>query len=110
MSYLLDTNIVAEVIRRNQKILDKLENLQSQQRHVFLSCITYYEVKRGLLHANANSKLSEFNTFCLNVTVLFLNDLVTIEKASEISVTVPSSPGNDFPPIFVISDSVFEAT
>lgn len=84
MSYLLDTNIVAGVIRKNQNILDKLEELQSQQRELFISCITYYEVKRGLLYANATRQLSDFNSFCLNVTVLFLDDLATIERASEI--------------------------
>nr|WP_255327329.1 PIN domain-containing protein [Synechocystis sp. PCC 7509] len=49
-----------------------------------MSCISYYEIKRGLLAINATNKLSAFNEFCRKYNVVLLDDLQIIEKASEI--------------------------
>ncbi len=56
------------------------------EEYLFISCITYYEIKRGLLYVNATRKLSIFNEFCQEVTILFLDNLEIIEKASEIYI------------------------
>lgn len=48
MSYLLDTNMVSYILKKNDKIKKKLEDVRSQGLDVFISCIAYYEVKRGL--------------------------------------------------------------
>lgn len=59
--------------------------MERQGQEVFISCITYYEIKRGLLAANATSQLSTFNDFCSRkVTVLLVDDIEIIERASEI--------------------------
>ena len=49
-----------------------------------MSCITYYEVKRGLLAVNATRKISDFLVLCQEAQVLLLDDLEIIERASEI--------------------------
>lgn len=84
MGYLLDTNIVTAQLKNNQKVKEKLRELGNQGEEVFISCLTYYEIKRGLLAVNAISKLSTFNEFCKEIRVVLLDDLQIIEKAAEI--------------------------
>ncbi len=85
MSYLLDTNIVTGIIKKNPKINTKLNQIRFEGTELFISCITYYEVKRGLLYVNATRKLSDFNSLCSSkIKVIFLDDIQIIEKASEI--------------------------
>lgn len=85
MSYLLDTNIVSGIIKKNPRINVKLEEVRFEGAQLFISCITYYEVKRGLLYLNATRQLSDFNRLCTSkIKVAFLDDIQIIEKASEI--------------------------
>lgn len=84
MTYLLDTNIVTYVLKRNATVDKKLRDVRTLGQEVFISCITFYEIKRGLLAVNATRQLSEFNRFCRNYKVLLLDDIETIEKACEI--------------------------
>lgn len=84
MTYLLDTNIVSYILKRNATVDKKLLEVNSRGEEVFISCITYYEVKRGLLAVNATKQLAEFNQFVRKYGVLFLDDIEIIEKACEI--------------------------
>ncbi|WP_228036480.1 PIN domain-containing protein [Dolichospermum flos-aquae] len=52
---------------------------------IFISCITYYEIKRGLISLNATKQLVDFHGFCNDYPVLFLDDLEIIEKSCEIN-------------------------
>ena len=58
--------------------------MRRQRQEVFISGISYYEVKRGLLAVNAISKLSTFNEFCREFRVLLLDNIEILERASEI--------------------------
>ncbi|WP_199248075.1 type II toxin-antitoxin system VapC family toxin [[Phormidium] sp. ETS-05] len=84
MDYILDTNIVSAVVNQNPKILAKLQEVELNEEEVFISCITYYEAKRGLLAVNATRKMSIFSAFCASVEILFLDDMAIIETASRI--------------------------
>ncbi|MEH2453400.1 type II toxin-antitoxin system VapC family toxin [Nostoc sp.] len=86
MAYLLDTNIVSYILRRNATVSRKLRDANRSGQEVFISCITYYEVKRGLLYANATRQIADFNHFYRKYEVLFLDDIEIIEKACEIHV------------------------
>ena len=86
MTYLLDTNIVSYILRRNTTVGRKLRDVNRSGEEVFISCITYYELKRGLLYANATRQLAEFNQFYSKYEVLFLDDIEIIEKTCEIHV------------------------
>ncbi|WP_293119828.1 type II toxin-antitoxin system VapC family toxin [Okeania sp. SIO1I7] len=86
VNYLLDTNIVSAFVNQNQKIRDKLLEVYTREQDIYISCISFYEVQRGLLYVNATRKLSQFNEFCQEVTILFLDNLEIIEKASEIHI------------------------
>lgn len=84
MTYLLDTNIVSYILKRNANIDNKFREARRLQKDIFISCITYYEVKRGLLAINATRQLADFTVFCHRYQILFLDDIAILEKACEI--------------------------
>ncbi|MBN3945986.1 MAG: type II toxin-antitoxin system VapC family toxin [Nostoc sp. NMS7] len=86
MSYLLDSNIVSYILKRNVIVEQKFREVRRLKQDVFISCITYYEVKRGLLAINATRQLAEFNKFCQIYKILLIDDLEIIELACEIYV------------------------
>lgn len=47
MTYLLDTNIVSYILKRNVIVDQKFREVLRLKQDVFISCITYYEVKRA---------------------------------------------------------------
>lgn len=71
MSYLLDTNIISNIVKKNEIVKAKFWELKFREEKFFISVISYYEVKRGLLYASATRQISNFNGFCQEVTVLF---------------------------------------
>ncbi|MBC6420449.1 MAG: type II toxin-antitoxin system VapC family toxin [Hormoscilla sp. SP5CHS1] len=83
MSYLLDTNIVTAILKKNQKIHQKLGELDILGEKVCLPGMTYYEVKRGLIAANATRQLYDLNELCKKYQVL-PSDLDILERATEI--------------------------
>lgn len=84
MTYLLDTNIVSYLLKRNINVEKKLGDVTLLGEEVFISCITYYEVKRGLLAVNATRQLADFKQLCSDYEVLYLDDLEIIERACQI--------------------------
>jgi tRNA(fMet)-specific endonuclease VapC len=52
---------------------------------MFISCVTYFEVKGGLLAKNATRKLEIFNDLCSKkVGILYLEDQKILDRASQI--------------------------
>jgi len=90
MAYLLDTNIVTAILKRNENINNKLKEVNRQGQEVFISCITYYELKRGLLYANATRQLSDLNQLIQNYRILWLDSIEIIERACEIHANLKS--------------------
>ncbi|MDJ1168159.1 PIN domain-containing protein [Roseofilum sp. BLCC_M154] len=82
--YLLDTNVVSAILRKNLTVKQKLVQLSVQKKRAYISGITYYEVKRGLMASNATRKLAEFERICRRTPILFWNDIAILEKAAEI--------------------------
>lgn len=86
MAYLLDTNIVTYILKRNPIVDQRFREVLRLKQNVFISCITYYEVKRGLLAINATRQLADFQKFCQTYKSLLIDDIAIIEKACEIHV------------------------
>lgn len=86
MTYLLDTNIVSYILRKNTIVDNRLQEVTRLGEEVFISCISYYEVKRGLIAASATRQLVEFDIFFRKYEVLFLDDIEIIENACKIQV------------------------
>lgn len=84
MGYLLDTNIISAHLKQNNQVQQKLSALEIRGEQLFISCISFYEVKRGLQAVNASRQILNFNLFCRRVEILFLDDMAIIETASRI--------------------------
>jgi tRNA(fMet)-specific endonuclease VapC len=84
MSYLLDTNIVSFAIKDNLEIKQKLEAMRFQRIKIYISCITYFEIKRGLIAVDAPKQRERFNKLCQDYQIILLDDLAILEKAAEI--------------------------
>jgi tRNA(fMet)-specific endonuclease VapC len=78
MTYLLDTNIVSFAIKNNLIIKERLEELRSQEELISISCITYFEVNRGLFAVKASKQLERFDDFCKDFEIIFLDDLAIL--------------------------------
>ncbi|BAY31589.1 PilT protein [Nostoc carneum NIES-2107] len=84
MNYLLDTNIVSYILKKNATIDYKFREARRLQKEIFISCITYYEIKRGLLAINATRQMTDFALFCNRYQILLLDDIAILDKACEI--------------------------
>ncbi len=84
MNYLLDTNIITAILKRNETINRKFLQVRKQKQSVFTSCISYYEVKRGLISVNATRQLANLRDLCQLANILLLDDLEILETASKI--------------------------
>ncbi|MDB9306247.1 MULTISPECIES: type II toxin-antitoxin system VapC family toxin [Cyanophyceae] len=84
MNYLLDTNIVSAILKNNPKVIKPLDKIRIQGEKVFISRMTYYEIKRGYLAVKAHRKLLNFENFCDEYFVLLLDDMAIFNKATEI--------------------------
>ncbi|MDR1208877.1 MAG: PIN domain-containing protein [Clostridiales bacterium] len=62
MIFALDTNIVSYVLRGNESIMNRCES--SDNDAIVIPLIVYYEIKRGLISANATTKLTSLNRLC----------------------------------------------
>lgn len=71
-------------MENNEKIKMKLGEVAFYEKEVYISAISYYEIKRGLLARNATRKLDIFEEFCNEIKILFLNSQEIFDKASEI--------------------------
>ncbi|HHH41637.1 MAG TPA: type II toxin-antitoxin system VapC family toxin, partial [Chloroflexi bacterium] len=58
--YLLDTNIVTAILRKNPQVADRLRAALASNARVFISAVVYYEIKRGLLKRDASRQLAAF--------------------------------------------------
>ncbi|MEH2358131.1 type II toxin-antitoxin system VapC family toxin [Nostoc sp.] len=86
MTYLLDSNIVSYILKKVATVNNKLQEVNLRGEEIFISCITYYEIKRGLLAINATRQLADFHQFCKDYKILFLDDIKIIERACDIHV------------------------
>ena len=77
MSYLLDTNIVSLIIKRNLEIYQKIEDVKAQRKSIFISCITYFEIKRGLLAVAAPKQRERFNQLSQDYSGKRLSEIQT---------------------------------
>ena len=84
MNYLLDTNIVSAILKNNPKVIKPLDKIRIQNKKVFISGMTYYEIKRGYLAIKASRKLIDFENLCDEYQVLLLDDMAIFKKATEI--------------------------
>lgn len=82
--YILDTNIVSALIKGDQKVRQKFDYSLAVGKTILISALTYYEIKRGLLHKNALRKIDAFAKLCEDVVIVGIDPTAIPEKAAEI--------------------------
>jgi len=58
LTYVLDTNVISDALRQNERVRSQLRRSVVEENTVCLCQPVYYELLRGLLKANAVTKLS----------------------------------------------------
>jgi tRNA(fMet)-specific endonuclease VapC len=58
--YLLDTNIVTAILKKDHQVFNRLQVKLAANAHILISAVVYYEIKRGLLKRNAVHQLAVF--------------------------------------------------
>ena len=81
--FVLDSNILSFYLRRNQQIIDKVQNTLLKGHEVLICPIAYYEVKRGLIAIKAEKRLMEFAALCKILGVGQLDNTI-LDYAAEI--------------------------
>jgi len=84
MNYVLDTNIISALMKNDGKLKRKLQVVTLRGSEIFINGISYYEIKRGLLAANATKKLKIFDEICKKLKLILLDSKHIFNKASEI--------------------------
>jgi predicted nucleic acid-binding protein len=64
MMYALDTNIISYMLRKDKRVCERYLEESYQGHECVIPPVTYYEIKRGLLAANANARAREFDLLC----------------------------------------------
>ena len=89
MHYLLDSNVVIDILRNDEKVVMK-HHLEAVKGNKMSICsIVYYEVVRGFKKIEATKKLETFLSYYKNWEILPL-DMKSIEKAIEIYIKLPN--------------------
>ena len=60
-NYLLDTNIITSILKKNEAIHKKLKNTLSQNANILLSPVVFYEIYRGLYHKGMKKEIKFLN-------------------------------------------------
>ncbi len=99
MHCLLDTNIVSGFINNVGEVKTRLCQIAAEEKEVFISIITHYEIRRGLLAVNAVRKMKIFEQFCIEFKVLPFDTFELSERAAEIHTELKKQgrpiPDND---------------
>lgn len=83
MSYLLDTNVVSDIMRNDRTVTKRYELETLKRSKIFICPIVYYEVVRGFKVVSASKRLKEFLELCKDWGMLPF-DIRVAEKAADI--------------------------
>lgn len=84
---LLDTDILSEFLRGNQKVVSKVDGYLKEFGEINISVITYYEILNGLLYKDAKKQLKKFVAFAELCNIIPLTRQAA-ETAAEIQATL----------------------
>ena len=81
MIYALDTNILSYMLRKDKCVCGRYLEESRRGNECIIPPVAYYEIKRGLLYANATSKIQSFDKLCRAFGVGEMNALAWNEAA-----------------------------
>ena len=82
--YIFDTNMISALMKDDKKVEAKLKVATSEETGVFMSGVSHYEIKRGLLAVNATRKLKIYDELRRQFQMLFLDNEEVFDKAAQI--------------------------
>jgi tRNA(fMet)-specific endonuclease VapC len=82
--YLLDTNTISARMRRDEKVVAKLNETIIARKAISMSGVSHYEIKRGLLAVNATRKMQIYEEIRKDLQMLFLDSEEVFDKAAKI--------------------------
>lgn len=84
--YCLDTNVISDILRGNELVIQRMNEALDNGCALFISSVVYYEIVRGLKASGAFKRLEEFYETYNDFTPLFLDrdGMEVIEKAADI--------------------------
>ena len=80
---LLDTDILSDVLKKNDSVRQHAIRYLSEERRFTFSIITRYEILRGLKAKQADRQITAFDALCVASNILPLTDAIIV-KASDI--------------------------
>ena len=85
MKYFLDTNIISYLLQKSPVARTRLKELiDRDDSELYISVITYYELKRGLIASNATAKLNALQTIIHTYFEVVLMDFDMYERSAQI--------------------------
>lgn len=87
MKYLLDSNVVIDIMRKDNLVMEHYNQESKQGNEICICSIVYYEIIRGFKTSSATKKLENFLKFSKDWKILSL-DMSAINKAIEIYVSL----------------------
>ncbi len=82
--YLLDTNIITAMVKQSSPVWKKAMAVVMAGEKIFISTISYYETKRGLLATQATTKLQRFDQIRQDYEMVGIDNEPVLDTASEI--------------------------
>ena len=79
---LVDTDIIISILRREEPFFSKSTIFLSGNDKIHISCITYYECKKGYHSLGSNKRIELFNQFLQLTRIEYLNQPI-LDKSSE---------------------------
>lgn len=80
--YTLDTNIVTAYLKRHPLVRQRIRQAESAGYPVMLNAVSYYETKRGLLFADAQTQMRLFEQLWRSQGIVML-DQVALDRAAQ---------------------------
>ena len=82
--YIFDTNMISALMKANEKVRVKIDDAVDSKKTLFMSGVSHYEIKRGLLAVNATRKMKMYEDIRKDFQMLFLDTEDVFDKAAEI--------------------------
>src|SRR5690348_11926753 len=81
--YTLDTNIVTAHLKRNPVVRQRIRHAEATGHPVMLNAVSYYETKRGLLFASAQTQMMVFDQLWQAQGIVMF-DQAALDRAAKI--------------------------
>lgn len=86
MIYIIDTNIITAIMKNDENVKRRAQEVILRGDDIFINGISYYEIKRGLLFKDAKNQASIFDDLCKLYDLVLLDSQSIFDEAAEIYV------------------------